>query len=74
MKILEIILIVTNILLIFLIFLHKGRGGGLSNLFGGNLLDSAFGSAGLAESNLNRSTILLSVLWFGLIIFIGILN
>jgi preprotein translocase subunit SecG len=42
--------------LVFLVLLHSGRGGGLSDMFGGGLGASAAGST-MVEKNLDRMTI-----------------
>jgi protein translocase SecG subunit len=52
--ILQILLGITSLLLTLLILLHKGRGGGLSDMFGGGM-SSGLSSSGVAERNLNRS-------------------
>ena len=53
--ILQIVLVVLSLLLTLLILMHKGKGGGLSDMFGGGLTQNA-GSSGVAEKNLNRWT------------------
>ncbi len=63
---LQVVLALISLLLILLILLHKGRGGGMSDMFGGGVT-SSLGSSGVAERNLNRLTITLAVVW-GLII------
>ncbi|MGJ9372033.1 preprotein translocase subunit SecG [Nesterenkonia sp. CF4.4] len=63
---LQVVLALISLLLILLILLHKGRGGGMSDMFGGGVT-SSLGSSGVAERNLNRLTITLAVSW-GLII------
>ena len=60
--ILEVILAVTGLLLILLVLLHKGRGGGLSDMFGGGISAGA-GSSGVAERNLNRITVIMAIIW-----------
>lgn len=76
MIILNVILItlltITSLLLTLLILLHKGRGGGLSDMFGGGM-SSALGSSGVAERNLNRITIILGLVWFAVIVILGVL-
>ena len=67
---LYVLLAITSLLLTFLILLHKGRGGGLSDMFGGGL-SSTLGSSGVAERNLNRITIILGLVWVIVIIEIG---
>ena len=54
--VLQVILAVTSLILILLILLHKGRGGGLSDMFGGGHL-RRHGRLGVAERNLDRLTI-----------------
>ncbi|NDK30373.1 preprotein translocase subunit SecG [Nesterenkonia salmonea] len=63
---LQVALLVISLLLILLILLHKGRGGGMSDMFGGGIT-SSLGSSGVAERNLTRLTIVLGIVW-GLII------
>lgn len=69
---LNVLLTVTSILLTLLILLHKGRGGGLSDMFGGGTT-SSFNSSGVAQRNLNRITIIISSIWFISIVGIGLL-
>jgi len=71
--ILQVLLGITSLLLTLLILLHKGRGGGLSDMFGGGM-SSALGSSGLAERNLNRFTIVLALVWFVTIVGLGLLT
>jgi preprotein translocase subunit SecG len=68
---LYVLLAITSLLLTFLILLHKGRGGGLSDMFGGGL-SSTMGSSGVAERNLNRITIILGLVWVVVIITLGL--
>ena len=67
-----VVLAITSLLLTLLILLHKGRGGGLSDMFGGGM-SSALGSSGVAERNLNRITIVLGLIWFATIVVLGVL-
>ena len=57
---LQVILGITSLLLTLLILLHRGRGGGLSDMFGGGVT-SNLGASGVAERNLNRITVILAV-------------
>ena len=68
---LEVLLAITSLLLTLLILLHKGRGGGLSDMFGGGL-SSTMGSSGVAERNLNRITVILGVTWITIIVLLGL--
>jgi preprotein translocase subunit SecG len=67
---LSVILIVTSMALVLLVLLHKGKGGGLSDLFGGGV-SSTLGSSSVVERNLDRLTIFFGVLWFVCIIALG---
>ncbi|WP_166984724.1 preprotein translocase subunit SecG [Canibacter zhoujuaniae] len=67
------ILVITSLLLTLFILLHKGRGGGLSDMFGGGIT-SNLGSSGVAERNLNRITIIIALVWFFSVVALGILQ
>ncbi len=69
--VLQILLLITSLLLTLLILLHKGRGGGMSDMFGGGMTTS-LGSSGVAERNLNRVTIVLGLTWAAVIIGLGL--
>ncbi|WP_336646167.1 preprotein translocase subunit SecG [Microbacterium sp. USHLN186] len=71
--VLQVLVGITSVLLTLLILLHKGRGGGLSDMFGGGM-SAAVGSSGLAERNLNRFTIVLSLVWFIAIVALGLIT
>jgi preprotein translocase subunit SecG len=59
---LQVVLVLTSAFLILLILMHKGKGGGLSDMFGGGL-SSNLGSSGVAEKNLNRITVWVGIVW-----------
>ncbi len=69
----QILLVITSILLIGTVLLHKGRGGGLSDMFGGGI-SSTMGSSGVAERNLNRITVGVALTWFVVIVLIGLIT
>ena len=69
---LQIVLIVTSVLLVLLILLHRGRGGGLSTLFGGGMQSSLSGSS-VVERNLDRLTLFVGAIWVIAIIGSGLL-
>ena len=69
----SVILIITSLLMILLVLLHKGKGGGLSDLFGGGI-SSSLGSSSVVERNLDRITIVTGIVWFLSIVVLGILN
>jgi len=68
---LSVILIITSLVMILLVLLHKGKGGGLSDLFGGGV-SSTLGSSSVVERNLDRITIFFGVLWFIVIVALGL--
>jgi preprotein translocase subunit SecG len=66
------VLMITSFLMIVLVLLHKGRGGGLSDMFGGGVSTSLGGSS-VAERNLDRYTIGIGIIWFASVIALGLL-
>ena len=52
--------VIVSAALIFLVLLHSGKGGGLSEMFGGSLGSAAAGST-VAERNLDRATVACAV-------------
>lgn len=69
---LEIILGASSLLLMALILLHRGKGGGLSDMFGGGMSSSLGGSA-VVEKNLDRLTVAVGLIWAACIIALGLL-
>ncbi|HEY1642488.1 MAG: preprotein translocase subunit SecG [Streptosporangiaceae bacterium] len=69
----SIVLIITSLLMVVLVLLHKGKGGGLSDLFGGGV-SSSLGSSSVVERNLDRITVFTGVLWFVCIVALGLLT
>lgn len=69
---LSIVLTITSIGMIVLVLLHRGKGGGLSNLFGGGVSSSLGGSA-VVEKNLDRLSIIFGLIWAVCIIALGLL-
>jgi preprotein translocase subunit SecG len=67
-----VLLVITSLLLILLVLLHKGRGGGLSDMFGGGM-SSGLGGSSVAERNLDRITIGAGILWFACVVAMGLL-
>lgn len=67
-----VLLVITSLLLTLFILLHKGRGGGLSDMFGGGVT-SGLGSSGVAERNLNRITVIVSLAWAASIVGLGLI-
>ncbi|MCX5201955.1 preprotein translocase subunit SecG [Streptomyces sp. NPDC087440] len=68
----SIALIVFSLLLMLLVLMHKGKGGGLSDMFGGGMQSSVGGSS-VAERNLDRITVVVGLVWFALIVALALL-
>ena len=66
-----VIITLTSILLTLTILMHKGKGGGLSDMFGGGISSSA-GSSGVAERNLDRITVAVAITWAITIVGLGL--
>jgi preprotein translocase subunit SecG len=66
------VLLITSVLMVVLVLAHKGKGGGLSDMFGGGVTSSLGGSS-VVERNLDRLTVITGVLWFASIIVLGLL-
>ena len=66
-NVLIVLIFLTSFLLTLTILMHKGQGGGLSDMFGGGISSSA-GSSGVAERNLNRITMGTLLIWLVCII------
>ncbi|HET8590694.1 MAG TPA: preprotein translocase subunit SecG [Nakamurella sp.] len=69
---LDILLVLTSLALMALILLHKGKGGGLSSLFGGGMQSSLSGSS-VVEKNLDRITLFVALVWLVSIIGVGLI-
>ena len=67
-----VLLLLSSLLLILLVLLHKGRGGGLSDMFGGGV-SSGLGGSSVAEKNLDRITVGTAIIWSACIIALGLL-
>jgi preprotein translocase subunit SecG len=68
----SVLLVIASLTLILMILLHKGRGGGLSDMFGGGV-SSGLGGSSVAERNLDRITVGAGVIWFACIVALGLL-
>lgn len=54
--------IAASLALVFLILMHSGKGGGLSDMFGGSVGQAAAGST-VVEKNLDRITITVALIF-----------
>jgi preprotein translocase subunit SecG len=68
----SIVLTIASLMRIVLILMHKGRGGGLSDMFGGGV-SSSLGGSSVAERNLDRITVGIAVVWVVSIVALGLL-
>ncbi len=68
-----VLLVLSSAIMILLVLLHKGRGGGLSDMFGGGV-SSSLGGSSVAERNLDRFTIGIGIIWFACVIALGLLK
>jgi preprotein translocase subunit SecG len=55
--------VIVSLVMVILILLHSGRGGGLSDVFGGGMMASNLGGSTLAERNLNRLTVITGIVF-----------
>lgn len=69
----QIVLVLLSVLLTLLILMHRGKGGGLSDMFGGGLTQNA-GTSGVAEKNLNCWTVIIALLWVAIVIALGLMT
>lgn len=68
---LQIVVLLTSVLLVLLVLLHKGQGSGLSDMFGGGV-SSSLGGSSVAERNLNRLTIVGGSFWIAAVVGLGL--
>ncbi len=69
--VLQIVLVITSLLVVLLVLLHRAKGGGLSTLFGGGVQSSLSGST-VVEKNLDRLTLFVTGIWLVAIIAMGL--
>jgi len=69
---LSIMLVITSLVMILLVLLHKGKGSGLSDLFGGGI-SSNYGGSSVVERNLDRITIVVGGIWFGGVVALSLI-
>ena len=70
---LNVVLVLSGLLLTLLVLLHKGKGGGLSDMFGGGMSSTMSGSS-VAERNLDRFTVALGLVWGASILGLGFIE
>lgn len=70
---LQIVLVISAILMTVFVLLHKGKGGGLSSLFGGGVQSNLSGST-VVEKNLDRYTIVMVIIWLACIVGLNLIQ
>jgi preprotein translocase subunit SecG len=70
---LQVLLVISGLFLTLLILMHKGKGGGVSDMFGGGL-STSMSSSSVAERNLTRITIVIAAVWTTAIVGIGLID
>ena len=70
---LQVLLVVSGLLLTLLVLLHKGKGGGLSEMFGGGMSSTMSGSS-VAERNLDRFTVALGLVWGAAVVGLNLIE
>ena len=70
---LQIILVIVSILMTVAILFHKGKGGGLSSLFGGGVQSNLSGST-VVEKNLDRYTVVMVIIWLACIVGLNLIQ
>jgi len=70
---LQVLLVLTGLFLTLLILMHKGKGGGLSDMFGGGM-SSTMGGSSVAERNLDRFTVAVGIVWFTCVVGLGLIE
>ncbi|MHC9559715.1 preprotein translocase subunit SecG, partial [Corynebacterium diphtheriae] len=69
---LEIILVAASVIMTLFVLLHRGKGGGLSSLFGGGVQSNLSGST-VVEKNLDRVTIFTGLIWIACIVALNLI-
>ena len=64
--------IAVSLLLVVLVLLHAGRGGGLSDMFGGGSLGGSMAGSTVVERNLDRITVITALIFTFTTILLGL--
>jgi len=72
-NILWVLLAITSLLMIGLVLIHRGRGGGITDMFGGGLA-SGIQSSAVGERNLTRITWGVAVAWGLIVVLLGLIS
>ncbi|WP_062295967.1 preprotein translocase subunit SecG [Demequina maris] len=71
--ILWVMLVVTSLLIIALVLIHRGRGGGITDMFGGGIASGVQSSA-VGERNLTRITWGTAIVWVAVVVLLGLMS
>jgi preprotein translocase subunit SecG len=63
--------VISALAMIVFVLLHSGRGGGLSDMFGGGAASAAAGST-VVERNLDRLTIIAGLIWIFTVVILAL--
>ena len=69
--VLLVVIVITSILCVMFVLLNKGKGGGLSDMFGGGMTQS-LNTSGAAQKNVVRMTTILAIVWVLAIVGYGL--
>jgi preprotein translocase subunit SecG len=69
--IIVVIHVLVSLLVLLFVLLHSGKGGGLSDMFGGGMGSAAAGST-VMEKNLSRITVGLAIVWAFTVVILGL--
>ena len=70
---LQVLLVLSGLILTLLVLLHKGKGGGLSEMFGGGMSSTMSGSS-VAERNLDRFTVAVGLIWGAAVVGLNMID
>jgi preprotein translocase subunit SecG len=68
-----VLLVLSSLILIGLVLIHRGRGGGITDMFGGGFASGVQSSA-VGERNLTRITWITAIVWVMVIVLLGLLS
>lgn len=72
-NVLWVVLVLSSLLLIALVLIHRGRGGGITDMFGGGL-SSGIQSSAVGERNLTRITWGVAIAWGMVVVLLGLIS
>ncbi len=67
------LLVISSLVMIGLVLIHRGRGGGITDMFGGGFASGVQSSA-VGERNLTRITWIVAILWAMAVVLLGLMT